>query len=129
MKTKKQIEAEGFKITFTNGTGAGGQKRNRTLSVAVVEHISSGESQRCDETRNRDKNMNIAYQKILSALTVNNKIKLEDRLNQRRKEALEKGTIRTYDFKRKKVKNHITKQEAPLKDVLNGKLELINSPL
>lgn len=61
MLTKKQIEAKGFEVRFTNGTGAGGQKRNRTYSVAVVKHLASGLKRMCDSTRSANKNMNMAY--------------------------------------------------------------------
>ena len=48
-----------------------------------------------------------------------------EELNNLRVAFLNRGTIRTYDFKRGKVKNHITGKEAPLKDVLNGDIDLI----
>lgn len=127
--TKKQIESQGFKVTFTNGTGAGGQKRNRTLSVAVVRHIESELEQRCDETRVAAKNMNIAYQILLGKLKDDKAAKYEERLNEMRKAAVEKGTIRTYNYTRNTVKNHETGNEAPLKKVMNGHIELINKPV
>lgn len=46
-------------------------------------------------------------------------------LNEKRQLAIDKGTIRTYDYKRKIVKNHITGKEAILSKVLDGKLDLI----
>lgn len=127
MLTKKQIESEGFKITFTNGTGAGGQKRNRTYSVAIVEHLDSGTGtiQRCDETRNANKNMNLAYEKIINTLKETENNKLNEYINKLRNDALNKGTIRTYDYKRGLVKDHETGKEADLKKVLNGHINLL----
>lgn len=124
MMTKKQIEAKGYKVTFTNGTGAGGQKRNRTLSVAVVTH-ESGLTERCDETRSANKNMNIAFNNLEKRLEENKIHKYEQKLNEERNKALSKGVIRTYDYKRGVVKDHQTKKEAPLNKVLNGKLNLL----
>ena len=125
MKNKKQIETEGYKITFTNGSGAGGQKRNRTYSVAVVEHIETGIRKRCDETRNANKNMNIAYEQIKKELNEIERSASEFNLNEARKKAIANGTVRTYDFKRGIVKNHLTGKEANLKKVLNGNVDLI----
>lgn len=127
MKTKKEIEKKGYTVSFTNGTGAGGQKRNRTYSVAVVKHISSGIEKRCDETRNTNKNMNIAFNSIEKELQNLADSEIEERINEFRKQAVEKGTIRTYDFKQGLVKNHITGKKATLKKVLNGNIDLINS--
>ncbi len=126
MKTKKDIVSEGYEVTFTNGTGSGGQKRNRTLSVAVVKHLETGIVQRSDETRIANKNMNLAYQLIKLAIQGQKLTAYENQLNDHRKAVLQKGTIRTYDFKRGVCKNHLTGNEAPLKKVLNGHIELIN---
>lgn len=124
-KTKKQIISEGFDVSFTNGTGAGGQKRNRTYSVAIVKHINSGITEKCDETRNANKNMNIAYNKILKKIEENKIHQYEKSLNDARKKAIENGTIRTYNFKTGIVKNHLNGKTAPLKKVLNGNLDII----
>lgn len=126
---KNQIQKNGFKVTFTNGTGAGGQKRNRTLSVAIVEHIATGKIQRCDETRNQKKNMNIAYSRVCDELKKDKENESLEILNEFRKKSKENGTIRTYNFQRNEVKNHVTGKVAPLRKVLDGKLELINSPI
>lgn len=126
MKTKSQIKAEGFEITFTNGTGAGGQKRNRTLSVAILKHLKSGIIERCDESRSATKNMNIAYKVIIDKLLDIKYTTWLNDLNEKRKLAAARGVIRTYDFKQGIVKNHITKKKAPLKKVLNGQINLIN---
>lgn len=126
MKTKKQIESLGYKVSFTNGTGAGGQKRNRTYSVAVLVHIESGIKKVCDETRTANKNMNIAFEIIQSKIKDNAKDKLELKINEARKKATARGTIRTYDFKQGIVKNHLTGTKANLKKVMNGNIEIIN---
>lgn len=126
MLTKKQIEAKGYKVTFTNGQGAGGQKRNRTLSVAVVTYTRGDQTtvtQRCDETRNANKNMNIAYEAIETILNEALTNLYDYNLNELRKEALAKGTIRTYDFKRKVAKDHRSGKEVPLKKLLNGDID------
>lgn len=125
MKTKRQIEKEGFSVTFTNGTGAGGQKRNRTYSVAVVEHIESGIIKKSDESRSANKNMNYAYQLIVNELKSIKKNTIHELLNEGRKNAVFSRTIRTYDFKRGLVKNHLNKKEADLNKVLNGNIDLL----
>jgi len=129
MLTKQEIIKQGYSVQFTNGTGKGGQKRNRTYSCAIVRHEESGTEKRCDDTRSANKNMNLAYEWIEAELKNQKENDLEARLNEYRKEAIAKGTIRTYDFKRGVVKNHLTNKEAPLKKVLNGNIELINQPI
>lgn len=125
MKTKKQIESEGFSVTFTNGSGAGGQKRNRTYSVAVVKHVLTGYEERCDKTRSANKNMNIAYNDILSKLEEDKVNAGLTKINELRKQAVDNGVIRTYNFKSGTVKDHRTGKKAPLKQILNGKLDLL----
>jgi protein subunit release factor A len=125
MKTKKQIEKEGFKVIFTNGTGNGGQKRNRTYSCAVVTHEETGLSQRCDDTTSANRNMKLAYERIEVMLKDQKKCDTAKKLNERRQEAMSRGNIRTYDYKRGVVKNHLTGKEASLKKVINGDIELI----
>jgi protein subunit release factor A len=124
MKTKKKIESEGFSVTFTNGTGSGGQKRNRTYSCAVVEY--DGMVRKCDETRSANKNMNLAYNALRSDLNDLKAQKVADKINQDRLASIGQGVIRTYDFKRSVVKNHLTGKEASLRKVLDGHIELIN---
>ena len=123
--TKKEIESKGFVVKFTNGTGAGGQKRNRTLSVAVVQHIDTGLKNRCDDTRSSNKNMNRAYKVLLGQLESDNLSKQLEKTNNLRKQALANGAIRTYNYKTRLVKDHRSKRKADLRKILRGELDLM----
>ncbi len=123
MKIDKTI----FKIETKLGTGPGGQHKNRTYSCAVVTHILSGLSEKCEETRYKTKNIEIAYTRLtkrLQKIAYDEKL---EKLNKKRKESIKKnGTIRTYNFQRNTVKDHRTGKTADLKKVLNGNLNLIS---
>lgn len=123
----KKIDTNIFKVDVTKGTGAGGQHKNKVETCAVITHIPSGLSEKCEETRYKNKNIETAYNRLVKRLQ---KIALDQKmeeLNEKRRDAIkENGTIRTYNFQRGTVKDHRTGETANLKKVLNGNLELIN---
>ena len=123
MKIDKNI----FKVEVTKGTGAGGQHKNKVETCAVVTHILSGLSEKCEETRYKNKNIETAYKRLVKRLQ---KIALDQKmeeLNEKRREAIKKnGTIRTYNFQRGTVKDHRTGKTANIKKVLDGNLKLIS---
>ena len=123
MKIDKNI----FKVDVTKGTGAGGQHKNKVETCAVVTHILSGLSEKCEETRYKNKNIETAYKRLVKRLQ---KIALDQKmeeLNEKRRETIKKnGTIRTYNFQRGTVKDHRSGKTANLKKVLDGRLELIS---
>ena len=122
MKIDKNI----YKIEVTKGTGAGGQHKNKVETCAVVTHILSGLSEKCEETRYKNKNIQLAYERLVKKMQ---KIALDaklEELNEKRRKAIEtNGTIRTYNYQRNTVKDHRTGKTADLKKVLNGNLDLI----
>jgi len=122
----KNIDLNLYKVDITKGTGPGGQHKNKTLSCAVVTHIQSGLSEKCEETRSKIKNLELAYERLKKRLQkIAFDAKMEE-LNEKRKKAIEKnGTIRTYNFKGNVVKDHRTGKTADLKKVLDGNLDLI----
>ena len=124
MKIDKNI----FNVDVTKGTGAGGQHKNKVETCAVVTHIPSGLKEKCEETRYKNKNIEIAYKRLVKRLQ---KIALDQKmkeLNDKRREAIKKnGTIRTYNFQRGTVKDHKTGKIANLKKVLDGYLDLIKN--
>ena len=61
MKINKNI----FKVEFTRGTGAGGQHKNKVETCAVVIHIESGEKEKCEDTRYKNKNLEIEWKNTL----------------------------------------------------------------
>lgn len=120
------IDKNIFKVEVTKGTGAGGQHKNKVETCAVVIHILSGLSEKCEETRYKNKNIETAYKRLVKRLQKIAYAKKMEERNEKRREAIKKnGTIRTYNFQRNTVKDHRTGKIANLKKVLDGNLKLI----
>lgn len=49
---------------YYRGTGAGGQKRNKTSSAVRCKHRASGAVGQCDDTRSQHKNKPIAFRRM-----------------------------------------------------------------
>ena len=123
MKIDKKI----FKVVVTKGTGAGGQHKNKVETCAVITHVPSGLQEKCEETRYKNKNIELAHKRLVKRLQKIALDKKMEELNEKRREAIKNnGTIRTYNFQRGTVKNHRTGKTANLKKVLDGRLDLIN---
>jgi peptide chain release factor 1 len=50
------------------GTGAGGQKRNKTETTVQLRHLPSGLAVRCEDTRSQQKNRALALQLLRAKL-------------------------------------------------------------
>lgn len=122
MKIDKKI----YKIDITKGTGAGGQHKNKVETCVTITHIPSGLKETCQETRHKNKNIEIAYERLQKKLK---DIALEEKkriLNEKRNQAIEtNGVIRTYNYQRNQVKDHRTGKSASLNKVLDGKIDLL----
>lgn len=62
------VRESDLEISYTRGTGAGGQKRNKTSSKCRMRHIPTGITVECDETRSAHKNKEIAFRKLAEQL-------------------------------------------------------------
>ena len=58
------VTAKDCRFDYMRGTGAGGQKRNKTESKVRCTHIASGAVAESDETRDQHKNKQIAFRKM-----------------------------------------------------------------
>lgn len=82
---KLGIREEDLDETFIRGTGAGGQKINKTSSTVVLMHVPTGLEVRCQRERSQSMNRLIAREELCD--------KLEAKLNgirQERRAAIEK---------------------------------------
>jgi len=114
-----------IKIIVTKGSGPGGQHRNKTETDITIRHLPTGiETKNC-ETRSKIRNIELAKKQLNQKLIAIATIQSHNDLNSKRQDAVFSKRIRTYNFKRKEVINHLNGKKAPLQDVLNGKLELI----
>ena len=56
---------------YTRGTGAGGQKKNKTSSAVHCTHTASGAHGYAEETRSQAKNREIAFTKMVNTKEFN----------------------------------------------------------
>lgn len=89
-----------FRVTVSNGTGPGGQARNKSKSKVQIVHIPSGLSAQCDKTRSQTQNKATAF-RMLAAKVFAWHREQEERPKQRNPE-----TIRTYHAAENRVKDH-----------------------
>ena len=62
------IPDKDFKIKVTKGTGPGGQHKNKTESCVTITHIPTGLKEKCQETRSKIRNIEIAKQRLIQRL-------------------------------------------------------------
>jgi protein subunit release factor B len=63
-----RIREEDLEESFIRGTGAGGQKINKTSSTVVLRHIPSGIEIRCQRERSQSQNRLIARMELCARL-------------------------------------------------------------
>jgi protein subunit release factor A len=123
-------DKEDFEVIYTKGSGPGGQHRNKVETACTIKHIATGIKQSCQSTRSKIKNYELAMKILKSKLLAMESNKKHETLNGIRRETIwdesnGSNVIRTYNSIRNEVKDHRTKKTAPLKDMLNGKVDLI----
>lgn len=87
---KLGIREEDLEETFIRGTGAGGQKINKTSSTVVLVHVPTGVEVRCQRERSQAQNRAVAREELCT--------KLETKLQaarQEKKDAVEKKKRQT----------------------------------
>ena len=71
LRTRMQrlhIQEEDLEETFIRGTGAGGQKINKTSSTVVLRHLPSGVEIRCQRERSQAQNRHVARVELCDRL-------------------------------------------------------------
>lgn len=119
-------ETKKYKVEYTRGTGAGGQHKNKVETCVTITHLPTGMKERCQDTRYKKKNYDLALERLNKRLEQRRKILAHTQQNNKRVETIkEAGVIRTYNYPRNQVKDHRTGKTADLKKFLNGSLELL----
>jgi protein subunit release factor B len=65
---KLRLREEDLEESFIRGSGAGGQKINKTSSTVVLRHVPSGIEVRCQRERSQSQNRLIARQELCDRL-------------------------------------------------------------
>ena len=115
--------------SYTRGTGNGGQAINKTSSCVQLVHKESGIIIKCQDTRDRSKNEEIAWSKMLERLksieeNKYNKVLYDNRFDQVG-DSSRSVKKRTYRVKEDLAIDHETGKSCSFKEFNKGKIELI----
>ena len=91
-----KVEPEDIVESFVRGSGAGGQKINKTSSAVLVKHLPTGIEVKCQSHREQSRNRISAYKLLID--------KIEDKVLGAKSERAQKV------FKLRKQKKHRSKR-------------------
>lgn len=113
-------------IVYTRGSGPGGQHKNKVETCVVITHIPTGLKERCQDTRSRERNLNLAKERLEKKIESEENQRLQEAKNERRLDLIKnQKVIRTYNFNRNEVYDHRTKKKANLKRFMKGEIEIL----
>lgn len=123
-----------LEIETYRASGPGGQHVNVTDSAVRIIHKPSGVKVQCQDERSQHQNKARALRVLKAKLIQYYTVKQQEERSQTRKGQIKTGErsekIRTYNFPQGRITDHrINTTIYRLKDVLEGKLELITEPL
>jgi protein subunit release factor B len=107
LRTRMQrlrIQEDDLEETFIRGTGAGGQKINKTSSTVVLRHLPSGVEIRCQRERSQAQNRHVARVELcdrLEALRAAAKLEVQNEKEKARRQ----NRPRPRSLKKKLVKS------------------------
>lgn len=114
---KLGIREEDLEETFIRGTGAGGQKINKTSSTVVLTHIPTGLEVRCQRERSQSLNRQVAREELCAKLEEKlaavklekrNAVEKKKRQNRKRPRGLKERILKT-KHQRSEVKKQRTR--------------------
>lgn len=115
-----------FKIRYTRGTGPGGQRKNKVETCVIIKHLPTGMQEKCEDTRSKERNKNLAMERLVKRIEEQKLQKQAKETNDTRKKLIQDvKTTRTYNYSRNQVIDHRTGKKANLKKVMNGNLDLL----
>ena len=59
------ITKKDFRIDYYKGKGKGGQKKNKTTNCCRITHIESGATGKAEDTRSKEQNKKLAFQRLI----------------------------------------------------------------
>lgn len=119
------MEDKDFDIRITRGSGPGGQHKNKVETCVIITHIPTGLQEKCQETRSKLKNIEIAKERILEKIKKLQDKKIQEAKNKRRLDLIKnQKVVRTYNYIRNEVYDHRTKIRHDLKRFMRGEIDL-----
>jgi len=120
------IPKSDLKIERIRGTGPGGQRKNKVATCVRLTHIPTGIVVVSDK-RTQPESMRHALKEMdRRMVAAKEEAKAAQRKKKRDYAIHNETTIRTYDFKSGRVKDHRSKKTASIKDVLlKGRIDLL----
>lgn len=118
-------------ISYTRSSGPGGQNVNKVSSCVQMTHLPTGIQIKVQDTRDQNKNKEIAYQRMTEKLKSLEDQKKYEKTKNFRNDQIGDGSRggtkrRTYRLREDSVVDHITGKSCRWKDILKGKIELLN---
>jgi len=122
------ISSEHFRVEWFSGTGAGGQKRNKSQLSCRVIHIPTGLSE-ARQNRSRNQNETEATEALMATLKRMKETQIHSEMAIDKKDKLGSGQrgdkLITIQFQNDKVTHHGTGKTCRVKDFMNGKMNLL----
>ena len=129
-KPEFKLDRNDVSICYTRSQGPGGQNVNKVSSCVQITHIPTGIQFKVQDTRDQNKNKEIAYQRLSDKLKyIEDQKNNNDNRNFRNDQIGEGGRglkRRTYRLREDSVTDHITGKTCRWKDILRGKIELLS---
>ena len=132
-KTEIEIDEKDIVIEISRSSGAGGQHINKTESAVKLTHVPTGISAECQDERSQTKNKERAFEnlkkKILQKHQENIQKNIKNQRNSQRNAIFSNTPVLVFDYDKNKVSDLRTKKIYELKEILNGKVEVLQSDL
>ena len=129
-KSEFKLNRNEVSISFTRSSGPGGQNVNKVSSCVQMTHIPTGIQIKVQDTRDQNKNKEIAYQRLSDKLkSIEDQKKYQKTKDFRNDQIGEGGRglkRRTYRLRDDLVVDHITGKTCRWGDILKGKIELLS---
>lgn len=112
-------------IQVTRGSGPGGQHKNKVETCVIITHMPTGLKERCQDTRSRHQNTEIAKQRLAKKIIDTHNKEQQEIKNKKRIELIQnQKVIRTYNYQRNEVYDNRTKSKHNLKKFMKGEIDI-----